>query len=117
MNSLHSDFCGIPNSKLPGVSWSRSAEPERYIRDYDRFFGEIVDPGRRMMLKQCFVTNPKLDQYQGELKRTLQDTAPIYISEATEISPDYGNWRFYLHELGDRKGRVVLITGSVGCGK
>lgn len=118
LNSLPSDFCAIPNSKLPGGSWSRSAEPERYIREfYDRFFGEIVDPGRRMMLKQCFVTNPKLDQYQGELKRTLQDTAPIYISEATEISPDYDNPGFLSTESGDRKGRVVLITGSVGCGK
>jgi len=118
LNSLPSEFCVVPNSKLPELSWSRSAEPERYIREfYDRFFGEIVDPGRRMMLKQCFVSNPKLDQYQGELKRTLQDAAPIYIPEAEEISPDYETPSFISTESGDRKGRVVLITGSVGCGK
>ncbi|MGE5658858.1 MAG: P-loop NTPase fold protein [Actinomycetota bacterium] len=118
LNSVPSEFCVTPNSKLPRVSWSRSAESERYIREfYDYFFGEIVDPGRRMMLEQCFVTNPKLDQYQGDLKRTLQDTAPIYISDATEISPDYEKAEFLSTESGDRKGRVVLITGSVGCGK
>ncbi|MHC5734005.1 P-loop NTPase fold protein [Nostoc sp.] len=118
LNSLPSDFCGIPNSKLPEIKWSRSNDTEKYIREfYDHFFGEIVDPGRRMMLKQCFVTNPKLDQYQGELKRTLQDTSPIYIPEATDISPDYDSPHFLPTESGDRKGRVVLIAGSVGCGK
>lgn len=119
LNSLPSDFCVIPNSKLPEVNWVRSNDTaEKYVREfYDRFFGEIVDPGRRMMLKQCFVTNPKLDQYQGELKRTLQDTSPIYIPEANDISPDYDNPHFLPTESGDRKGRVVLITGSVGCGK
>lgn len=70
-----------------------------------------------MMLKQCFVTNPKLAQYQGELKRTLQDTSPTYIPEATDISPDYDAPHFLPTESGDRKGRVVLIAGSVGCGK
>ncbi|MEH2203498.1 MAG: P-loop NTPase fold protein [Nostoc sp.] len=118
INSLPSDFCVIPSSKLPEINWSRSNDSDKYIGEfYDRFFGEIVDPGRRMMLKQCFVTNPKLDQYQGELKRTLQDTSPIYIPSATDISPDYDNPHFLPTESGDRKGRVVLITGSVGCGK
>lgn len=70
-----------------------------------------------MMLKQCFVTNPKLAQYQGELKRTLQDTSPTYIPEATDIPPDYDAPHFLPTESGDRKGRVVLIAGSVGCGK
>lgn len=118
LNSLPSNFCAVPSSKLPELNWSRSSDPEKYVREfYARFFGEIVDPGRRMMLKQCFVTNPKLDQYQGELKRTLQDTAPIYIPEATDISSDYDEPHFLSTESGDRKGRVVLITGSVGCGK
>ncbi|HLP87394.1 MAG TPA: P-loop NTPase fold protein [Nostocaceae cyanobacterium] len=118
LNSLPSEFCVVPSSKLPEINWSRSNDIEKYIREfYDHFFGEIVDPGRRMMLKQCFVTNPKLDQYQGELKRTLQDTSPIYIPQATDISPDYDDPDFLPNESGDRKGRVVLITGSVGCGK
>ncbi|MFN9173586.1 MAG: P-loop NTPase fold protein, partial [Synechocystis sp.] len=118
LNSLPSEFCAIPNSTLPELNWSRSNDSDKYIREfYDRFFGEIVDPGRRMMLKQCFVTNPKLAQYQGELKRTLQDTSPTYIPEATDISPDYDAPYFLPTESGDRKGRVVLITGSVGCGK
>jgi Cdc6-like AAA superfamily ATPase len=118
LNSLPSEFCAIPSSKLPELNWSRSNDSEKYIQEfYDRFFGEIVDPGRRMMLKQCFVTNPKLAQYQGELKRTLQDTSPTYIPVATDISPDYDAPHFLPNESGDRKGRVVLIAGSVGCGK
>jgi len=118
LNSLPSEFCAIPNSKLPELNWSRSNDSDKYIREfYDRFFGEMVDKGRRMMLKQCFVTNPKLAQYQGELKRTLQDTSPTYIPEATDISPDYDAPHFLFTESGDRKGRVVLIAGSVGCGK
>jgi len=118
LNSLSSEFCAIPSSKLPELNWSHSNDSDKYIREfYDRFFGEIVDPGRRMMLKQCFVTNPKLAQYQGELKRTLQDTSPTYIPEATDISPDYDAPHFLPTESGDRKGRVVLIAGSVGCGK
>lgn len=119
LNAHSSDFCSIPNAQLPEVNWIRSNNTlEKYVREfYDRFFGEIVDPGRRMMLKQCFVSNPKLDQYQGELKRTLQDTSPVYIPNADDISPDYDNPQFLPHESGDRKGRVVLITGSVGCGK
>lgn len=118
LNSLPSEFYTIPNSKLPELNWSRSNDSEEYIREfYDRFFGEIVDPGRRMMLKKCFVTSPKLAQYQGELKRTLQDTSPTYIPEATNISPDYDAPHFLPTESGDRKGRVVLIAGSVGCGK
>jgi Cdc6-like AAA superfamily ATPase len=118
LNSLSSEFYAIPSSKLPELNWSRSNDSDKYIREfYDRFFGEIVDPGRRMMLKQCFVTNPKLAQYQGELKRTLQDTSPTYIPEAVDISPDYDAPHFLPTESGDRKGRVVLIAGSVGCGK
>jgi predicted type IV restriction endonuclease/energy-coupling factor transporter ATP-binding protein EcfA2 len=119
LNSLPSDFCQVPSSKLSEISWSLSTETEKkYIREfYDLFFDEIIDPGRRMMLEQCFVSNPKLDQYQGELKRTLQDVAPIYIPKADEISPDYNPPTFLSTESGDRKGRVVLITGSVGCGK
>lgn len=119
LNSFPSDFCSIPNSKLPELSWSCSNDKEKYIREfYERFFGEIIDPGRRMMLKQCFVTNPRLAQYQGELKRALQDTSAAYISnEVVNISPDYEAPQLLLNESGDRKGRVVLIAGSVGCGK
>ena len=118
LNSLCSEFCLIPNSQLPEISWNNSNNAsERYIRDfYDRFFGEIIDQGRRTMLTQCFVTNPKLDQYQGDLKRTLQDKPPSYIQDATDITPDYNSPAF-LTKSGDKKGRVVLITGSVGCGK
>jgi GTPase SAR1 family protein len=118
LNSKNSEFCEFPSSKLPEINWSLANDNEKYIWEfYDRFFGEIIDPARRIMLTQCFVTTPKLAQYQGELKRTLQDTSPNYLPEANDISPDYNNPHLLPAESGDRKGRVVLITGSVGCGK
>jgi Cdc6-like AAA superfamily ATPase len=118
INSKNSEFCEFPSSKLPEINWSLTNDSEKYIWEfYDRFFGEIIDPARRIMLTQCFVISPKLAQYQGELKRTLQDTSPNYISTANDISPDYNNPHLLPTESGDRKGRVVLITGSVGCGK
>ena len=118
INSISSDFSAIPNSTLPEINWSQSNVTLKFVRNFhDYFFGEIIDLGRRMMLEKCFVTNPKLSQLEGDLKRTLQDTAPIYLSNATDIAPDYEDSAFLPTESGDKKGRVVLVTGSVGCGK
>ena len=118
INSISSDFAAIPNSTLPEINWSQPKDTVKFVRNFhDYFFGEITDPGRRMMLEKCFVTNPKLSQLEGDLKRTLQDTAPTYLSNATDIAPNYEDSAFLPTESGDKKGRVVLVTGSVGCGK
>ena len=118
INSISSDFTAIPNSTLPEINWSQPKDTVKFVRNFhDYFFGEITDPGRRMMLEKCFVTNPKLSQLEGDLKRTLQDTAPTYLSNATDIAPNYEDSAFLPTESGDKKGRVVLVTGSVGCGK
>jgi hypothetical protein len=117
LNSLPSESYTTPVQQLPELNWFRPVTPEKYINDfYEYFFGEITDPGRRRMLESCFVSNTRLDQYQGDLKRILRDTAPSYIEDAEEISPqDYH--RLLAGKSGDQKGRVILVTGSVGCGK
>lgn len=117
LNSLPSEYYSTPSQQLPELNWFRPVTPEKYISDfYEYFFDEITDPGRRKMLEACFVSNTRLDQYQGDLKRILRDTAPSYIEGAEEISPqDYH--KLLSGKSGDQKGRVILVTGSVGCGK
>lgn len=117
LNSLPAEYYSTPSQHLAGINWTHPLTKEKYIQDfYERFFDEIVDPGRRKMLETCFVSNTRLDQYQGDLKRILKDTAPSYIEDATEISPqDYK--QLISNSSGDQKGRVILVTGSVGSGK
>ena len=68
------------------------------------------------MLEKCFVSDSRLNQFQGELNRALKDSAPIFVPEAVDIEPGEGE-RLVTRSSGDRKGRVVIVTGSVGCGK
>ena len=68
------------------------------------------------MLERCFVTDAKLDQFQGDLQRALRDASPSYMPEAQELTPA-DRERILTSYSGDKKGRVILITGSVGCGK
>ena len=104
-------------SEFGEFRWKRP-KSNQFLRDfYHRFFAEITDSGRRKMLEKCFATDSRLDQYQGELKRALRDTAPGFLPEDTQdISPEEGE-EFLLEETGDQAGRVILVTGSVGCGK
>ncbi len=117
LNSSPSEYYSTPSQCLEEINWAPSFTSEKYIQDfYERFFDEIVDPARRKMLEACFVSNTRLDQYQGDLKRILKDTAPSYIEDAREISPeDYKD--LIANSSGDQKGRVILVTGSVGSGK
>lgn len=117
LNSLPSEYYSTPSQQLPELNWFRPITPENYVHDfYEYFFGEITDPGRRKMLKACFATNTRLDQYQGDLKRILRDTAPFYMEDAREIAPQ-DHHKLISEKSGDQKGRVILVTGSVGCGK
>ncbi len=115
INTKEADFSATPQTQFGQLFW-QTIEFNQELREfYDLFFDEIIDPGRRNMLEKCFVTNTRLDQFDGELNRALKDTAPSFVSSATEITPDEGD-RLVSH-TGDQKGRVVLVTGSVGCGK
>jgi len=117
LNAMSAEFCSTPKNVLPEISWTHSNDCENHLLDfYDRFFDEITDPARRQMLEHCFVTNARLDQYQGDLRRVLQDSAPSFIPNARSITPDDEEELFF-PDSGDQKGRVVLVTGSVGCGK
>ncbi|HXF61527.1 MAG TPA: AAA family ATPase, partial [Caldilineaceae bacterium] len=91
---------------------------DRFLREfYSRFFTDITDEGRRRMLERCFATDARLNQYQSELKRALRDTAPGFLPiDTQDISPGEGQ-KLLLEETGDQAGRVILVTGSVGCGK
>lgn len=115
LNLREVDFSIIPRTQLGSIRW-QEAERSRFLNDfYDLFFDEITDAGRRNMLERCFITDAHLNHYEGELRRMLKDTAPRYIPGASDISPAERENIFT--ESGDQKGRVTLVTGSVGCGK
>jgi Cdc6-like AAA superfamily ATPase len=118
LNSLSYEVCNLPKTKLDSPGWEINLKEDKNIKDfYDRFFGEIVDPKRNAMLRRCFVSSPKLDQYEGELKKALRDQAPSFIENAEELEPDYENENILDIETGDQKGRLVLVVGSIGSGK
>ena len=116
LNSFESEYCVEPRSLVGELRWG--ALPDRPHLDdfYHCFFDEIIDPGRRNMLEHCYVTSPRLDQYEGELKRALVDTAPAYLDDAEDLAPGETH-RVLPDGSGDQKGRVVLVVGSVGAGK
>jgi RecA/RadA recombinase len=116
LNSREVDYSNTPRAQFGALRWRRPDDAQELWRFYDSFFDEITAETRREMLEKCFVTNTELRKYQGELKRTLEDTAPGFVSEAVEISPSDRDALLTL-ESGDEKGRVILVTGSVGCGK
>ncbi len=117
LNAKEAEFSQIPTEEFDARAWGSSGSPPAYIEDfYFLFFDEIVDPGRRHMLQHCFVSNAKLDQYRGDLKRVLRDSAPKFLTEATEITPGDGD-SVMPSQSGDQAGRVALVVGSVGCGK
>lgn len=116
LNFEMSDYSFAPNEVLGELSWKKSS-PEEYIDDfYEEFFGEITNPNRKEMLKRCFVSNARLDHYQGELQRALNDSVPIFIKDAIDVEPEEGAKKI-IEESLSAKGRVLIITGSVGCGK
>ena len=117
LNPLESDIYVNPSDVLGELRWKEKIYKSEYINEfYDRFFGEIIDPGRRSMLTHCFVTSSKIEQYQGQLKRLLIDVAPNYLENTTEISPGEHE-KVLFAKSGDQKGRVIILAGSVGAGK
>lgn len=116
LNFEMSDYSSAPNEILGELSWKRN-NPDEYIDEfYNEFFDEITNSNRKQMLKRCFVSNSRLDHYQGELQRTLNDSVPAFIEDGTDIEPEEGTKKI-IEESIEAKGRVLIITGSVGCGK
>lgn len=109
----------LPNEMLGGFAIEHATSSGHLREYYDLFFDEIIDPSKRMMLDYCYVSDSQLDQYQGELQRALRDTAPTYLGQAEELTPGSVEEpdRVVVDSSGSVKGRVILLTGSVGCGK
>jgi predicted DNA-binding ribbon-helix-helix protein len=117
LNAKEAEFSANPRGEVGHFTWKKQLSSDPYLDDfYFLFFDQIVDPARRNMLQHCFVSNVRLDQYEGTLKRVLRDTAPQYIDGAQELTPGEHD-TILADNLGDQGGRVILVTGSVGCGK
>jgi hypothetical protein len=117
LNSHPSKEVRIADHETAGLSWKRNSSDELIKDFYYHFFAEMTDSRRRGMLKKCFTEDAQLRQYQSDLKSALQDTAPAYISDdVSDKTPGEGESSL-LAETGDIAGRVILIVGSVGCGK
>lgn len=117
LNATEFEYSAVPRRELGGLMWRRGDDSDTHLDEFYRMFmDEIVDPARRHMLQHCFVSNARLDQYEGNLKRVLRDAVPAYIDAQRDLTP--GDHETLLAgDSGDQRGRVVLITGSVGCGK
>jgi hypothetical protein len=117
LNVQESEFGASPRAELSPFTWKRACSPDMQVeRFYGLFFDEIIDPARELMLQHCFVSTSKLDQYEGSLRRVLRDTAPKYVDVTSDLTPGEHD-SLLQNNMGDRAGRVVLIAGSVGCGK
>lgn len=106
------------SSHLQEIEWKQNSDNSN-IRDfYQFFFSDIIDSRKRKMLEKCFTEDAQLKQYQRDLKQALKDTPPSFLpaNQTEDQSPGEGK-KFLLQETGDISGRVILVVGSVGCGK
>ena len=115
INYQPSEVCRILRSDYSSLQW-QSDKQEAYLSDfYEHFFSQITESNKRNMLEFCFVSDSKLDQYRGELKRLLKDSIPKFLPLNTD---DFEPGESKTSILNDSNtGQVVIITGSVGCGK
>ncbi|WP_455427803.1 GTP-binding protein [Dryocola sp. LX212] len=55
-----------------------------------------------------------MDQFKGEIKRALKDSKPSFLpNDALDLLPSEGKEFILEHHTG----KVIIITGAVGCGK
>lgn len=121
LNQNRSDFVDTVAARIGPWGWRPpSSSTHRFLHDfYHHFFDDIIDEGRREMLEKCFVASSELNNYEADLKRVLKDVAPSYWKEHTtfkDLNPGSQD-EILAAATGDKKGTVVLITGSVGAGK
>ncbi len=115
INYQQAEVSKVLRSDYSALQWKVST-PEEYIPEfYENFFSKITAPNQRRMLEYCFVSDSKLDQYRGDLKRLLKDAKPAFLPCDTD-DLDPGKSKESILRDG-RNGQVVIITGSVGCGK
>jgi AAA ATPase domain len=118
LNRREYEFARSPHDSLGDLAavGQRTSPPEDHSDFYAYFFDQMVDPQRANMLEHCYVTSARLDQYEGEIKRALEDSAPRFVEGAQELEPG-DTQKIVLDRGGDMHGRVVLIVGAVGVGK
>ncbi len=116
LNTQECEFTRVPQD-IDLKSFHLGIVSDKSLEElYQRFFGDMTDSARRAMMERCFVTSSKLDQQRKELERVLRDTKPSYLpDDAVSLEPS--EWGLPIDSAGDTRGRVLLITGSVGCGK
>lgn len=114
-NYQYADVSKVLQADYSSLQW-KVGHPEKYLSEfYENFFSKITDSNQRKMLEYCFVSDSKLDQYRGELKRLIKDTKPSFLPmDAADLEP--GESKDSILNDGST-GQVVIITGSVGCGK
>jgi ABC-type dipeptide/oligopeptide/nickel transport system ATPase component len=105
------------SSRLQKLGWKQNLHTDSLDFFYKCFFGDITDSRKKKMLEKCFIEDSDLQQYQRDLKRCLVDSVPSFLpGETKDSSPGQGK-NILLQPSGDTKGQVLLIVGSVGCGK
>lgn len=115
INYSPSEVCRILKLDYGDLQWIYHKN-EQYLDDfYENFFSQITDSTRRKMLEYCFVSDSKLNQFKGELKRVLKDNLPRFLpNKSLDLTPEESKKQILTE---DNIGKVVIITGSVGCGK
>ena len=106
------------SSHLQEIEWKHNSDGSDIKEFYQLFFSDLIDSRKRKMLEQCFTEDSQLRQYQRDLSQALKDTPPSFLpaNQTKDSSPGEGK-NFLLQETGDTSGRVILVVGSVGCGK
>lgn len=115
INYAPSPVAKILKSDYGSLRWGSYSKDEYIDEFYEAFFDEITKSNQLKMLEYCFVTDSKLDQYRGDLKRVLKDSAPKFLPQDT-CDMDPGESKDSIVSESN-SGKVILITGSVGCGK
>lgn len=114
LNHVPSEVCYMLKDHVHDFIWD-SNKDNQWIDDfYENFFSQITEKNQRKMLEHCFVSDSKLDQFKGEIKRALKDSKPSFLpNDALDLSPSEGKDFILEHHTG----KVIIITGAVGCGK
>ncbi|WP_049071871.1 AAA family ATPase [Klebsiella michiganensis] len=114
INYTPSEVCFILKDHFNNFTWDSNKDNEWIDDFYQNFFSQITEKNQRKMLEHCFVSDSKLDQFKGEIKRALKDTKPSFLpNDALDLSPSEGKDFILEHNTG----KVIIITGAVGCGK
>lgn len=115
INYTASQVCHIVSSEFHSLNWNESFNQHYISEFYENFFSKITESNQRKMLELCFVSDSKLEQYKGDLKRVLKDIKPRFLPNDTEdLEPGEGK---ELLASDKNNGKVLIITGSIGCGK